>query len=139
MATVKVTEQNFEELIKKDGIVIIDFWAGWCRPCMAFAPTFEAASEKHTDITFAKCDTEEQQGLAGALGIRSIPTLMIFRDNVLIFNQPGMLPAEVLEDVIQKVSDLDMEEVRADIAKQEKEHGHDHDHDHHDHEHHDHA
>lgn len=131
MATVEVTEQNFEDLIKKDGIVLVDFWAGWCRPCMAFAPTFEKSSEDHPDMTFAKCDTEAQQGLAGALGIRSIPTLMIFRDNVLIFNQPGMLPAEVLEDVITKVSDLDMAEVRADIAKQEQEHAHDHDH--HDH------
>lgn len=138
MATVKVTEQNFEELIKKDGIVLIDFWAGWCRPCMAFAPTFEKASEDNPDLTFAKCDTEEQQGLAGALGIRSIPTLMIFRDNVLIFNQPGMLPAEVLTDVVQKVRDLDMDEVRKEIAEHDTQHAHGDDHDH-DHEHHDHA
>jgi len=121
MSVEHITEKNFQDMIKKDGIVLIDFWAEWCGPCRAFGPVFEKAAKENEDITFAKCNTEEEQGLAGALGIRSIPTLMIFRDNVLIFNQPGMLPEPVLKDVIQKVRELDMVEVLKEVEKAEAE------------------
>jgi thioredoxin len=124
MSVEHVTEKNFQDMIKKDGIVLIDFWAEWCGPCKAFGPVFEKAAEENEDVTFAKCNTEEEQALAGALGIRSIPTLMIFRDNVLIFNQPGMLPEPVLKDVIQKVRELDMAEVIKEVEKAEAEHQH---------------
>jgi len=128
MATQAVTEKNFEDMVKGDGTVVIDFWAPWCAPCRAFGPIFEKVAEENTDMTFAKCNTEDEQGLAGALGIRSIPTLMIFRDNVLLFNQPGMLPEEALREVIQKVGELDMDDVRKEIAEHEADDhaGHDH-------------
>lgn len=119
MATVEVTEQNFDSTVGK-GIVVLDWWAAWCGPCRAFAPTFEAASNKHADIVFGKIDTEDQQGLAAAFGIRSIPTLMIFRDGILLFGQPGALPPAALETVIGKVRELDMDKVRAEIAAAEK-------------------
>ncbi|MEU5941338.1 thioredoxin [Micromonospora sp. NPDC047548] len=116
MASVALTGANFEETVTRDGIVLVDFWASWCGPCRSFAPVFEQASEKHQDIVFGKVDTEAEQSLAAAAQIRSIPTLMAFRDGVLVFSQPGALPARALEQVIQAVRDLDMDEVRAKIS-----------------------
>ena len=115
MSTSTIDEKNFESTIKKDGIVLIDFWAPWCGPCRAFGPVFEKVAEENPEVTFAKCNTEEQSALAGALGIRSIPTLMVFRDNVLLFNQPGMLPEPALREVVEKVKELDMDAVRKEI------------------------
>lgn len=116
MATETMTAQNFEQTISDDGIVLVDFWADWCGPCKMFAPVFEAASEKHEDIVFAKVDTETEQQLAAEAQIRSIPTLMAFRDGILVFNQAGALPSESLEELITAVRDLDMDEVRDKIA-----------------------
>jgi thioredoxin 1 len=113
MATVTLTKDNFESTVDREGIVLVDFWAEWCGPCRMFAPVFEAASEQHSDIVFGKIDTEDQQELAGAFGIMSIPTLMIFRDGIGVFAQPGALPAAALEDIITQVRALDMDEVRA--------------------------
>jgi thioredoxin 1 len=115
MATVELTEAEFEKTINSDGVVLLDFWASWCGPCRSFAPVFEAASEEHPEITFAKVDTEAEQQLAGALGIQSIPTLMVFRDGILMFNQAGALPKAVLDDLISQVEALDMDEVRAQV------------------------
>ena len=100
MSTVELTKENFAKTIERDGIVVVDFWASWCGPCRAFAPTFEAASERYPDITWGKVDTEAEQELAAALSIRSIPTLMIFRDKVLVFAQPGMLPARAIDELL---------------------------------------
>ncbi len=130
MATVNVTKDTMESTIEDNDIVIVDFWAEWCGPCKSFAPTFEKASEEHPDIVFAKVDTEAEQELAGAFGIRSIPTLMIFRENVVLFNQAGALPPAALADVISQVTELDMEAVHKEIAEQDSGSGHDHDHEH---------
>ena len=118
--TVEVTGENFKQVVERDGIVLLDFWAAWCGPCRSFAPTFEKAAAAHPDITFGKIDTEAQQELASSFQIRSIPTLMVMRDQVLLFSQPGALPAAALEDLLKQVSALDMEKVRAEIAAQEK-------------------
>ena len=119
MASVELTQDNFDTTITDNEIVVVDFWADWCGPCKMFAPTFEAASEKNPEIIFGKVDTEAQQSLAAAAGIQSIPTLMIFRDSILLFSQPGALPPAALEDLISQVKGLDMTEVHAEIAKQQ--------------------
>ncbi len=120
MATIALTKDNFNATIAENDLVIIDFWASWCGPCRSFAPTFEAASENHGDVVFAKVNTEEQQELAQACNIRSIPMLMIFREQVLLYSQAGALPPAQLEDVLEKAKALDMDQVRADIDKQKK-------------------
>jgi thioredoxin len=119
VATVEVTQENFNQVVNGNNMVIVDFWAPWCGPCRSFAPAYEAASEKHPDVVFAKVNTEEQQALAGYFQIRSIPTLMIFRDKIIIFAQPGALPAAALEQVIEKAKALDMDEVRREIAAEQ--------------------
>lgn len=115
-ATLELTDKNFEETLKKGGILIIDFWAAWCGPCRAFAPTFEAAAGKHQDITFAKVNTDVEQGLAQAFEIRGIPTLAIFRDGILLGQNSGALPAAALEQVIEQVRGVDMDKVKAEVA-----------------------
>jgi thioredoxin 1 len=116
MSTVTLTEENFEQTVTGDGITLVDWWATWCGPCRQFGPIFEAASEKHEDITFGKIDTDSEQGLAAAAQISSIPTLMAFRDGVLVFSQAGALPAASLEKLIEAVRGLDMDDVRSEIA-----------------------
>lgn len=115
MATTEITTDNLEKLIEDSNILLIDFWADWCGPCKMFGPTFEAASEKNSDIAFAKCDTEAQQEIAGKFGIRSIPTLAVFKEGVMVFQQPGALPPAALDELIDKVKELDMDEVRKEI------------------------
>jgi thioredoxin 1 len=119
MSTVALTEESFEDAVAGPGITLVDWWASWCGPCRMFAPVFQAASEKHPDITFGKVDTEDQAGLSAAAQITSIPTLMAFRDGILVFSQAGALPAASLEKVIQAVRDLDMDEVRGKTATRE--------------------
>ncbi len=117
MRIVELTKDSFQEAIAPDGTLIIDFWAPWCGPCRGFAPVFEQAAEKHGDVTFAKVNTDVEQELAGALGIRSIPTLMVFREKVLLFSQPGALSAGQLDELLTKVKDVDMAQVHRDIAE----------------------
>ena len=121
MATTELTNDNFEQVVTGSDIVIIDFWAPWCGPCKGFAPIFEAASDKHPDVVFGKVNTDEQQELAGHFAIRSIPTIMVFREQVILFSQAGSLPAAALDSVVEQARALDMEQVRKDIAAQEKE------------------
>lgn len=115
MATIDITKDTFESTVTDNDIVLVDFWADWCGPCKSFAPTYEQTSKLHPDVVFAKVDTEAEQELAGSFGIRSIPTLMAFRDNIVLYSQPGALPGEALEDLVNQVKELDMDEVRREI------------------------
>jgi thioredoxin 1 len=120
VATVELTHENFEQTINENAMVIVDFWAPWCGPSKGFAPVYEKAAEAHPDIVFAKVNTDDEQELAGAFGIRSIPTLMVFREKVILFQQPGALPAAALEQVITQAQALDMAKVHAEVASQAK-------------------
>lgn len=119
MATIELTGENFEASVKDNDILFVDFWAAWCGPCRQFAPTYEAASEAHPDITFGSVDTEDQRQLAGEAAVSSIPTLMAFREGILVFRQAGALPAPALDQLIEAVRGLDMDDVRREIAQQE--------------------
>ena len=119
MATVTLTKENFEQVVTGSDTVIVDFWAPWCGPCRSFAPTFEAASEKYPKVVFAKVNTEEEPELAGSFNIRSIPTLMVFREKVILLSQPGALPASALDTVVTKAQEIDMVEVHRQIAEEE--------------------
>ena len=120
MPTIDITEATFQDTLSKNEIVLVDWWADWCGPCKAFAPTYEKASEAHPDITFAKVDTEQEQQLSAMAQITSIPTLMVFRDNILLFSQAGALPPAQLEELIQATKNLNMDDVRKEIAKQQE-------------------
>ena len=119
LATSTLTIDTFEETVKSDGITLVDFWASWCGPCRQFGPIFETTAEENPDVTFAKVDTEAEQRLAGALNIMSIPTLMIFRDGIQLFNRPGALPKTALDDLLRQVRELDMDEVRKQVADEQ--------------------
>ncbi len=121
MATVELTKDNFDEIVGGNNFVIVDFWATWCGPCQSFGPVFEEISEKHEDIAFAKVNTEQEQELAAHFQVRSIPTLMIFRDQIIIYSQPGALQGSQLEQLIEKARELDMDEVRKQVAEQQQE------------------
>jgi thioredoxin 1 len=118
MATIELTKDNFEQVVTGSDMVVVDFWAPWCAPCRSFAPTYEAASERHEGVVFAKVNTEEEQELAAAFNIRSIPTLMLFREQVILYAEPGALPPAALEEIVTKAKAIDMESVRKDIAAQ---------------------
>jgi thioredoxin len=120
MATVALTAENFNQYVEKDGVLVIDWWAPWCGPCRTFGPIYDKASEQHADVTFGKVNTEEQPELAGTFQIQAIPTLMVFRDQVLVFARPGALPAAALDEIIGQVRALDMDDVRKKIAEEEK-------------------
>jgi thioredoxin len=123
MAAIELTNENFQDTINNNAIVLIDFWASWCGPCQSFGPVFEAASEKNPDMVFAKVNTEEQMELAAHFQVRSIPMLSIFKEQIMVFAQPGALPASALDQLIEQVKVLDMDKVRADIAEQQKDGG----------------
>ena len=118
MATIELTKDNFEQVVTGSDMVVVDFWAPWCAPCRAFAPTYEAASERHEGVVFAKVNTEDEQELAAAFNIRSIPTLMLFREQVILYSEPGALPPPALEEILTKAKAIDMESVRKEIADQ---------------------
>lgn len=139
MSTMEITKDNFENIIEENDMVMLDCWASWCGPCKAFAPIYEAAAERHKGVVWGKLDTESQPELAAAFGIRSIPTVMVFRQGVLLFQQAGVIPAGAIDEIVSKVQALDMDEVRRQIEEHERahaegrcnhDHGHDHDHEH---------